>query len=376
LIKERDFTCKFVEVGQTEMDQLIQVYNRMIDALREERTRLTEQHYFLGKVLAASPSGILTLDYDGRIALVNPSAARLLQSGSQALEGRTLAEVGSSLAGTLIDLAPGESRVIPFHGSRRLKCRRSQFLDRGFARAFYLIDELTEELRLSEKRGYEKLIRIMSHEVNNSIAAIRSLLESCSNYAGQLAEDDREDFKTAIQVANSRADHLNLFMRRFADVVRLPPPERRPCDVKQLLEDLASLVAAECQRRDIRWIWDIQEELPPIPMDKNLMEQAFVNILKNSMEAIGEHGAVTIRIGRQADGPYVFVEDSGCGIAEEIRSSLFTPFFSTKAQGQGIGLALVQEILTQHGFGFSLDGPPGGPTRFAICFGRTPPDLQ
>jgi len=111
-------------------------------------------------------------------------------------------------------------------------------------------------------------------------------------------------------------------------------------------------------------------------MDKNLMEQAFVNILKNSMEAIGEHGAVTIRIGRQADGPYVFVEDSGCGIAEEIRSSLFTPFFSTKAQGQGIGLALVQEILTQHGFGFSLDGPPGGPTRFAICFGRTPPDLQ
>jgi signal transduction histidine kinase len=135
LIKERDFTCKFVEVGQTEMDQLIQVYNRMIDALREERTRLTEQHYFLGKVLAASPSGILTLDYDGRIALVNPSAARLLQSGSQALEGRTLAEVGSSLAGTLIDLAPGESRVIPFHGSRRLKCRRSQFLDRGFARA-------------------------------------------------------------------------------------------------------------------------------------------------------------------------------------------------------------------------------------------------
>ncbi|OGG54297.1 MAG: hypothetical protein A3F84_25940 [Candidatus Handelsmanbacteria bacterium RIFCSPLOWO2_12_FULL_64_10] len=368
LIDESDFTCRFREVGQPEIDRLIRVYNRMIDHLREERIRLQEQHYFLDRVLHASPSGVLTFDFDGRIALVNPAAERMLQSPAEDLIGQKLSGVQTPFTDALGRLQVGESRVIPFQGRRRVKCQKSRFLDRGFPRPFILMEELTEELRQSEKAAYEKLIRLMSHEVHNSLGAAGSLLHSCLTYRDQLRDEDRRDFETALQVAISRTDHLNAFMKSFAEVVRLPPPERRPCDVEQLLKDIAFLMSAESRRRQIAWAWDIREPLVPISMDKNQMEQVFLNVLKNAVEAIGEGGGITIRMGKKDGRKFVTVEDTGCGIAPEVRSNLFTPFFSTKPNGQGIGLTLVQEVLSRHGFDFSLDGPPGGPTRFTIYF--------
>ena len=223
LIGERDFTSKFVEVGQPEMDQLVRVYNRMIDQLREERTRLQEQHYFMDKILTASPSGIITLDFDDKIALVNPSASRLLGLAESAVLGRPLDELGTAFAHALHALAVGESQVLPLQG-QRVRCHKAQFLDRGFPRSFILMEELTEELRLSEKAAYEKVIRLLAHEVNNSTGAVNSLLHSCLNYKGQLREADRGDFENALQVAIDRIDHLSAFMRSFAEVVKLPAP--------------------------------------------------------------------------------------------------------------------------------------------------------
>jgi nitrogen fixation/metabolism regulation signal transduction histidine kinase len=368
LINERDFSCKFLEVGQPEIDRLIQVYNRMIDHLREERTRLQEQHYFMDKILTASPSGILTFDFDGCIAMVNPGTERMLQIPAAELMGKRLEALNSSFVDTLSRLEVGESRVIPLQGRRRVKCQRSQFLDQGFPRSFILMEELTEELRQSEKVAYEKLIRVMSHEVNNSIGAANSLLHSCLHYKDQIEEKDREDFETALNVAISRTDHLSAFMKSFADVVRLPPPELHPVNLKTLLEDIELLMRAERQGWGIEWAWDVENPLGPIPMDKNQMEQVFVNILKNAMEAIGKDGRITIRMGEKGGRGFVTVEDTGCGITPDTMVNLFTPFFSTKEDGRGIGLTLVQEVLSRHGFEFSLDGRPGEPTRFTIYF--------
>jgi two-component system nitrogen regulation sensor histidine kinase NtrY len=365
-IKDSDFTSRFREVGQQEMDQLIHIYNRMADHLREERARLQEQHYFLHKVLQASPSGIVTLDFDGLIAMVNPAAERLLQSGTERLIGRSLADLETTFAREVNNLNSGESKVIPLNGRRRVKCQKSEFHDRGFPRNFILMEELTEELRQSEKAAYEKLIRLMSHEVNNSVASANSLLHSCLNYKDQLAGDDQRDYEAALGVVIARTDQLNAFMRSFADVVRLPKPQFQPCDLQRLIEDIALLMRADSAKREIEWIWEIQGQLDPIPMDRGQMEQVFVNILKNAVEAIGERGTIAIRIGRNGGRSYVEIEDSGCGITPEVRANLFTPFFSTKEHGQGIGLTLIEEILDQHRFEFSLEGEPGGPTRFKI----------
>ena len=231
LIGERDFTSKFVEVGQPEMDQLVRVYNRMIDQLREERTRLQEQHYFMDKILTASPSGIITLDFDDKVSLVNPSASRLLGLAESAVLGRPLDELGTAFARSLHDLAVGESQVLPLQG-QQVRCHKAQFLDRGFPRSFILMEELTEELRLSEKAAYEKVIRLFAHEVNNSTGAVNSLLHSCLNYKGQLREADRGDFENALQVAIDRIDHLSAFMHSFAEVVKLPAPHLQPVDLE------------------------------------------------------------------------------------------------------------------------------------------------
>ena len=366
LIGERDFTSKFIEVGQPEMDRLVGVYNRMIDQLREERTRLEEQHYFMDKILAASPSGVVTLDFDGGIALANPAAARLLGLAEDEAAGRRLDGLGTAFGRSLGALAVGGSEILPVLG-RRVRCRKSQFLDQGFPRAFILMEELTEELRLSEKAAYEKVIRLLSHEVNNSTGAVNSLLHSCLNYKDQLREADRGDFENALLVASGRIDHLSAFMRSYAEVVRLPAPRPRPVDLEALLRGIALLMRADCERRRIEWDWQVQEDLAPVAMDESQMEQVFVNILRNAVEAIGEDGRITIRLGVE-DRPFAVVEDSGAGIEPEVAESLFTPFFSTKENRRGLGLTLVQEILGRHGFAFSLESPAGEPTRFSIRF--------
>ena len=141
-------------------------------------------------------------------------------------------------------------------------------------------------------------------------------------------------------------------------MVKLPAPHLQPVDLEALLRDIALLMRTECERRNIEWDWDIQADLKRITMDENQMEQAFVNILKNAAEAIGADGRINIRLGKLQDRPFAVVEDTGAGINPEVTESLFTPFFSTKENRRGLGLTLVQEILSRHGFAFSLESPP------------------
>ena len=369
-LNEKDFTTRLRSSGQPEMDTLITVYNRMIDSLREERLTLQEQHYFLQKVMAASPSGILTLDFDGNISMVNPSAEQLVQLDAKELVGRPLSVITSPLGDSLAELQKGSSVVLPLRGIRRVKCTRSEFLDSGFPRTFYLLEELTEELRQSEKAAYEKLIRMMSHEVNNSIGAANSLLHSSLHYKDQLKAADRDDFVTAIGVAISRTEHLNAFMKSFADIVRLPHPVRQPTDVKELLDRICSLMKAECEKRNIVLERRLDSNNGSVTaIDAHQMEQVFVNILQNAIDAVGGDGRIVVRLSGGERGTVVMIEDSGPGISPDVRQMIFTPFFSTKENGQGIGLTLVQEILSQHGFEYSLESRPGEMTKFIVNLG-------
>lgn len=367
LVAEEDFTTTFRPVGQPEMDALIGVYNRMIEELRAERLRLQEQHHFLGQVLEASPAGVLTLGFDGRVAQANPAAARLLGLPPEGLAGRRLEELPDPLGDELVALGAGESRVVAA-GVRRLKLSRGELYDRGFPRSFFLVEELTEELRASEKAAYEKLIRTLSHEVNNSVGPVASLLDSLREHRDALPPADRQDFDQALQVASTRLDHLRAFMAGYADVVRLPPPERRPCDVATLVEEILLLLRPELARRRIAWTWEERQDVPAVPLDRNQVEQVLVNVLKNAIEAIGEDGRITLALTRDAGGPVLTLRDTGGGVPAEARGNLFTPFFSTKRNGRGLGLTLAHEILTQHGFAFDLGNHPEGGAEFRIRF--------
>jgi signal transduction histidine kinase len=349
LISERDFTSRFVPVGQPEMDALIAVYNEMIDRLRDERLAAEERHQLLAKLVAESPAGVIICDFEGRPEQMNPAASRVASP--------------EFLAG-IATMHAGESRLLA-RNARRFRVQRAAFHDRGFAKSFFLIEELTEELRLSEKTAYEQLIRLMSHEVNNSVAAVRSLLESMLRYGRDVREEDRQDYTNAIGVASHRMQLLGRFMSGFADVVRIPPPKMAPVAIGDLVRRLATLVKPDAEARSVRLTTSIDTE-QTISADAGQLEQALLNVIRNAIEASGENGAVEIRLHEGM----LIITDTGSGITENDRPNLFTPFFTTKRDGRGIGLTVVQEILTSHGFGFSLENRPSGGAQFFVEFQR------
>jgi two-component system, NtrC family, nitrogen regulation sensor histidine kinase NtrY len=349
LIGERDFTSRFVPVGQPEMDRLIAIYNEMIDRLREERLAAEEQQHLLQRIVLASPSGIVIFNFDGAVQQMNPAAERLLRD--------------PRVAEALPSIAAGESRLMALGGARRLKIRRAEFRDRGFLKSFVLLEELTEELRLTEKAAYEKLIRMMSHEVNNSVGTVRSLLESLLRYREQIGGEDRDDFTTAVTVSSSRMDALNRFMSGFADVVRLPPPALRDADLTEMLEQLATLMRPELEQRNIALRLDLARD-GKVNVDRSQIEQVVLNVLRNAMESIGRDGAIDVTWRDRT----LTIADTGAGIDPAARDELFTPFFTTKREGRGLGLTIVHEILSNHHHPFALQNREGGGAEFRIEF--------
>jgi signal transduction histidine kinase len=216
-------------------------------------------------------------------------------------------------------------------------------------------------LRLSEKAAYEKLIRIMSHEVNNSVGAVRSLLESSLRYAPQIGDSDRADYRSALSIASARIDALNRFMAAFADVVRIPPPHRTPASMADLVERVAALLRLELEDRAIELHVQLDDRRT-FDVDASQMEQVVLNVFRNAMEAVIRDGRidVTLRNG------VLTIHDSGPGISDSARGELFTPFFTTKRDGRGLGLTLVQEILANHGIPFSLANAEGGGAEFKL----------
>jgi nitrogen fixation/metabolism regulation signal transduction histidine kinase len=348
LIAERDFTSRFVAVGQPEMDSLITVYNEMIDRLRDERLAAEEQHQLLDRIVEASPTGFVVCDFDGEVERMNP-AARTLVTPELLAEMRTL--------------QPGESRLVTHAGPRRLKVWRAEFRDRGFAKTFFLVEEMTEELRLSEKAAYEKLIRMMSHEVNNSVGAVRSLLDSSLSYAPQIREEDRADFTNALTIASSRVDALNRFMSAFADVVRIPQPHRARMNVRDLVTRVAALLKPELDARAIALRLDLDEVAADA--DESQLEQVVINVMRNAIDAIDREGTIEVTLRENA----LTIADTGSGIAAAAAPDLFTPFFTTKREGRGLGLTIVQEILNNHGFAYALANRAGGGAEFKVEFG-------
>ena len=363
-IQAKDFSMKFMPVGQREMDQLIDVYNHMIDALRGERVSHHEKSFLLERLIQASPAGILVLDFEGRIESVNAAAERFLAQPAGALLGQQPATLPAPWGPALAVLTDKQPQALRLSGLQTYRAHMAHFLDRGFTRRFILLEELTTELIQQEKEAYSKLIRMMSHEINNSIGAINSILGSFHHYAPQLAPADQPDFTQALDVSIARNTQLANFIANFARLVRLPAPVPQPTDLHALLRSICRLLQPQSEDRHIRWHLDFPAAPLVVAFDAQQLEQALLNIGKNALEAIGHGGNVWVRTTAQP--PTVVIENDGPGLTPETSQRLFTPFFSTKRDGQGIGLTLVRDILMGHGFPFQLQTEPNGRTAFSI----------
>ncbi|WP_020537430.1 sensor histidine kinase [Lewinella cohaerens] len=379
-LQDRDFSVKYRLTGAREVDALVATYNNMIDTLREERTLLQEQHYFLRKLIEASPSGILIMDHDGNITESNPAARQIIGFDPSSSDEK------HPLLSAAFNLTMGDSLPIIIDGTSHYRLEASAFIDRGFQRKFVQIQTLTGEILAAEKRAYGKVIRMMAHEVNNSIGAINALLDTLTVSEEEIDEQWVEDVRESLPIASKRNHQLNVFMRNFADVVRLPDPQRERVDLSKMLPQIATLFQAQAQQQNtsfrLGYLAGRALELPllkpekgsgeseVIPVsqfisaDSNQLEQVLVNVVKNALESVGLDGEVQLILTERPR--QIIIADNGPGLSEEAAAGIFTPFFTSKPNGQGIGLTLVREILTNHDYQFSLATDEDGWTRFII----------
>jgi len=359
---DKDFSVKFVDQGALEVDRLIELYNRMIDELRDERLRTIEQTQFLNTLIEASPVGIIILNFDQEIEAVNPKAKELCQIDQNAI-GKKLSQFQSLLLSAIHEIPENTSELITIDGINKYKCQVTAIIYQGFRRQFIMIEELTAEMSKTEKEAYGKVIRMMAHEVNNGTGAINSILSTIINYG--LGENPDEDTKNALLVAIERNEGLSLFIKRFAEILRLPPPNKRELDLNEFMRSSVLPWQKKADSFNIKITLDLDEKPIPIHFDANQLDRVVSNALKNAIESIEENGEITVR-SSHADHALSII-DNGAGIPENIQEKLFTPFFSTKTNGQGIGLMLSREILQNHGVKLTLKSE-GELTTFKIEF--------
>ncbi|MDN3587518.1 ATP-binding protein [Pedobacter aquatilis] len=353
-IKDKDFNVKFLATGKKEVDELVDVYNKMIDELRAERTRQEEQHFFLEKLIQTSPTGIITLDFDKQIKQINPKAIEILNANPDLLDAQ------------IHHIKTGTSKMIRVDGLKRYKVQKSKFIDRGFERIFIMMEEVTAEIFAAEKGVYDKVIRMMAHEVNNTIGPVNSIINTALAQQSLWVNDEEQMLKKAMKVAVERNQNLNVFMRNFADLVKLPPANCKQVNLVALLFSITELLHFTTNERSISFEFDLPDEPFFINADAEQMEQALINIVKNAIEAIGSNGIIKIYIDFKDYS--LTITNSGNGISPENEEKLFSPFFTTKKDGQGIGLTLVREILLNHNYGFRLKTYGIDDTRFEIKF--------
>jgi len=373
-------------VNQKEIDELIGVYNKMLQQLHYERVQHEEKNMFLESLIDASPSAIFILKDKKEIIRLNPASLHLFDLSDNISMPFHMQDLPSPWPEKLMNMNTGDRVSIRIGAIRRFNATYNTFINRGYPHPFIIIEEMTDDIIKAERQSYEKVIRMMSHEVNNSVGAVNSVIQSVLSMSDQFDNDIRYDISNALEVAMDRNYSMNRFMSNFADVVKLPTPQLHNINLMPIINKITCLFSAEMKSLNI----SLHKNLIDcnIIADGVLMEQVLVNIIKNSIEAIDTHheiehkkqsqsltqsknqdktkGEIAIEI--QNNPLALSITDNGKGFSQEALDKLFIPFFSTKQKGQGIGLTLVREILLNHGFMFKLHRKDDNITEFYIEF--------
>ena len=344
LLRSQDFGSRLRHTGQPDADNVIDLFNRLMDTMKTERLKLKEQNLFLSKLIEVSPLGIAVCDFDDNVVQANPVYRKLHTP-----------ELDAELA----SLRPEESRVVRLASSQIYRCSRLWFMDSGFRRTFYIIEVLTDDFIASERNVFNSIVRTIGHEVGNTLGPVNSVLDTLA----EMHSGDRV-VTSAIRSTRTACNNLLDFVRGYSGIVKLPAPHPVPTDLGDELRRMMPALRA-LAGEGIAVELAVDDAQPPLRLDMMLIERAIVNIVKNAAESIGDTPGGKIDITLAAD--TLAIADNGRGLSDAAMRSIFTPFFSTKRPDRGLGMMLISDILRAHSATFALTPSTPGAT-FTIHF--------
>jgi PAS domain S-box-containing protein len=353
-LREGDFSTRARGANRDEpLGDVMSEINLLGGVLQEQRLGALEATALLRTVMEEIDVAIFAFDGNETLRLVNRAGQELVGQPAERILGREAKDLDMS------DCLTGEAtrvlnRTFP-GGAGRWGMRRTMFREGGLPHSLVVIADLSQPLREEELKAWQRLVRVIGHELNNSLAPIKSIAGSLTTMLRRTpkAPDWEEDMIGGLEIIEARAEGLNRFMQSYARLAKLPPPTKLPVQVGSLLRRVVSLetrtTVAVVEGPDI-----------VISADAAQLEQVFINLVKNAVEARPEGGqpgepTCCVRAGwRTVPGAVeIFVEDDGPGIANS--QNLFVPFFTTKPSGSGIGLVLCRQIAENHGGSLTLE---------------------
>jgi len=346
-LREADYSMRLR--GATTGDALAEVLsevNALAELLRDQRLGGVESAALVRAIIGELDSAIFAFDDQQRLQLINRAGERLLASDAAHLIGHRFDEIGltNAFEGTSVQTVD-----LNFPGATgRWRIHRSHFREKGRPHSLLVLSDLSRPLREEELLAWQRLLRVLGHELNNSLAPIHSIAASLASVFSReaLPDDWKDDAKRGLAVISSRAESLTRFTEAYVRLAKLPRPNARPFDVESLLRHVIELE----RRIDVRL-----DAGPParVNADRDLLEQLLINVVRNAVDAALETGgAVAATWRRGVDELEIAVIDEGPGLSGT--QNLFVPFYTTKPGGTGIGLILCRQIADAHGGSFHL----------------------
>ncbi len=364
--------------GDHAFSELGSSMTRVLDQLRSGQAERVEQSHYLQTLIAHVPVALISVEEDGTVQLLNLAARRLFESACT--DAGQFHRHGAAFATGLEVLKPGEAAIVRMErnsGALQLKAAATGLTLSGVRRRLISLQNIETELTAQELAAWQTVIRVMAHEVTNSLTPITSLAATARTLVGDVlstlpAEDERHaalsDAAEALETMGRRSEGLLHFVQNHRRITRRMVVKIESVALQRLFIRLQRLVAGELATRNISLDLAVTPETLEVAADPELLDQGLINLLRNAMEALRDGGHITLSAFQENGRVVIVVTDNGPGIAPDQREKVFVPFFTTKRQGSGVGLTLVRQIATVHGGTVSISDTDGGGTTVAMRF--------
>lgn len=378
-IKYSDFSQTFSskQLGKS-FDELYASFNEVMDKFRKTRGEKEEQNRYLQTVLRHVGVGLIAFQTDGKIEFVNQAARRLL--GIKDISHlNILNQFDDKLSLKLLSMKSGDRETIKIYDETdvlQLIVYATEFKMRDSLIKLVSVQNIQSELEEKEFESWQKLIRVLTHEIMNSITPISSLSSTVNNMLANgdpndLKTEDVEDIKNALTAIHRRSDGLIKFVENYRSLTKIPKPDFQIISIQSLFERLNEFLSNDLKENKVTLTSEVNPSSLELTADQVMIEQVLINMIINSIQALQGKSDKTITLSSNMNDKgrvVIKIHDNGTGIPPEVQEKIFIPFFSTKSSGSGIGLSLARQILRAHGGNIRVQSKPNEGTTFSLFF--------